>query len=133
MNRIYCFLLLICTMLLASCHENFDDRCVRESKEFTAKQCPQTVDPNGVKMDSMTYDKPTHTMRYYFKLFGKMDDSTLVAMATPKFHAGLIDNVRNSLEIKSYKDKGIQFEYIYFSTKTGRKMLDLTVGPSEYK
>src|SRR5574344_166128 len=100
MNKLYCSLLLFGSVLLTSCHENFDDRCVRESKEFTAKQCPQTVDTNGVKMDSMTYNKPTHTMRYYFKLVGKMDDSTLVTMAAPKFHTSLIDNVRNSLEIK---------------------------------
>ena len=31
-------------MLLTSCQESLEDRCAREAKEFTEKNCPRAVD-----------------------------------------------------------------------------------------
>jgi non-homologous end joining protein Ku len=126
-------ILMFATLALTSCQENFDHRCAREAHDYTTKMCPLTVDKNGVVMDSMTYDKNTRTISYSFHLFGMLDNDTLVNKAYDKFHNDLIKNVRGSLDLKMYKDKGIKFNYVYYSKKSGKKLMNISIGPEDYK
>ena len=48
-------------MLLTACQESLEDRCAREAKEFTEKNCPRAVDKEIV-LDSMTFENATHTI-----------------------------------------------------------------------
>ena len=50
-------------MMVAACQESLEDRCQREAKTYTEKHCPMPVGKDIV-MDSMTFDKATHTISY---------------------------------------------------------------------
>ena len=54
-------------MLFVACQESLEDRCAREAKEFTEKNCPRAVDKEIV-LDSMAFEKATHTISYLYTL-----------------------------------------------------------------
>ena len=55
---------------LSACHENLDERTERECKEYTEKYCPAPVDANVIS-DSMTFDRGSKTICYYYSLRGE--------------------------------------------------------------
>ena len=61
----------ICT-LLVGCRESLEDRCAREAKEYTEKNCPTRMDKNII-LDSMAFERDTHTLHYYYTLTGFAD------------------------------------------------------------
>ena len=75
--------LLLATLLgLAACqHESFDERCGREAREYTEKQCPRRMD-DYTMMDSLTFDRASRTLTYYYTMEGMLDTDS---MATPEF------------------------------------------------
>ena len=56
-------------MLLTACQESLEDRCAREAKEYTRKNCPAKMDNNSI-LDSLTFERETHTLHYYYRLTG---------------------------------------------------------------
>ena len=56
---------------LSACHENLDERTERECKEYTEKYCPAPVDANVIS-DSMTFDRGSKTICYYYSLRGEV-------------------------------------------------------------
>lgn len=121
---------------ISSCkHENFDERCSREAKEYTLKQCPQRID-KGITLDSMAYHKvgegdnaSDRTFTYYYT-FSDIQDSMLnkllkeypdtVRKRFDEFKAAMLQGLTNSVQLKPYKDKGFNFEYIYFSASRNK-------------
>lgn len=63
-------------VFLASCHESLEERAEREAKEFTKKNCPMKVS-EYVTNDSMTYEKDSRTIHYYYSIKGKADTTAL--------------------------------------------------------
>ena len=59
-------------LLLTACQESLEDRCARETKEYTRKNCPAKMD-NNIVLDSLTFERETHTLHYYYKLTGFAD------------------------------------------------------------
>ena len=56
MKKINTTLLLGTLLGVCACHfESFDERCAREAREYTEKQCPRRMDQYTL-MDSLTYD-----------------------------------------------------------------------------
>ncbi len=120
-------------MLLLSCNfENFDQRCAREAREFTEKQCPRRADQYTV-MDSLTYDMSSRTFHYYYTLEGLLDnDSVMTQKVYEDFKDVLYKNVCNSVELKSYKEKDINFSYCYYSKSSGTVRLQVLFTPEDY-
>ena len=67
----------ILALILASCQESLEDRCEREAKEYTAKQCPIRIDKT-TRMDSLTFERETHTIHYYYTLMGNADSEVVL-------------------------------------------------------
>ena len=116
MKKINTTLLLGALLGFCACHfESFDERCAREAREYTEKQCPRRMDQYTL-MDSLTYDDHSRTLNYYYTLEGVLDNDTVMnAQSCESLKDLLRKNVVNSVDLKSYKEKGISFSYYYYS------------------
>ena len=124
-------LLLMGIMLLTACQESLEDRCAREAKEFTEKNCPRAVDKEIV-LDSMAFEKSTHTISYLYTLMGTLDDPQRID--SKHFRELLLMEVKNSTNLKLYKDAGYSFRYCYYSEKeNGTKLFEATFRKSDYQ
>lgn len=128
------FILLAFTALATTaCHfESFDERCERETREYTQKQCPRRLDEYTI-MDSTVYDTPTRTITYYYTFEKALDDANqLTEDIKGKFREQLCKNVINSIELKAYKEKELNFRYLYHSQTTGKVLFETVITPEDY-
>ena len=130
MKKTFLLLTTMMMVVLTSCQETLEERCEREAKTFTQKNCPLRVAP-GIAMDSMTFDKATHTITYAYTLSGQLDDSAVVNGSNSR--ELLLQEVKNSTNMKLYKEAGYSFRYIYHSQKKkGTKLFEATFRKSDY-
>ena len=124
-------LIIASVFMLFSCHENLEDRAARETKEFTEKNCPRAV-AQDIVLDSMTFEKSTHTISYMYTLNGALDDTARIDSA--HFREMLLLEVKNSTNLKLYKDAGYSFRYTYHSEKdSGTKLFEATFRENDYR
>ena len=116
---------------LCACHENLEERTERECKEYTEKYCPAPVDANVIS-DSMTFERESKTICYYYSLRGDAD--TLLTGDTEKdIYKALLSDVMNAPTLMRYKEANYNFRYIYYSSKNkGKKLYDYLFTPKEY-
>ncbi len=125
------FVLALGAMITMGCQESLEDRCEREAKEYTKKHCPTTVAKN-IMMDSMTFDKTSHTISYAYTLGGELDDSAVVNGSNSK--ALLLEQVKNSANLRLYKEAGYSFRYVYHSGKIkGKTLMDVKFSKKDYE
>ena len=78
----------------------------------------------------MVYEKASRTVHYYYSLRGIADTT---ALDPKKARAEMLEAVKNSTELKAYKEAGFNLQYTYYSTKhPGKKMFDLLFTPKDY-
>lgn len=124
-------ILLTAVLLCTACQESLEERCERESKDYTKKHCPLRIDQYTV-MDSMVFDKASHTISYVYTLQGDADDAAAISKTNPR--ELLIGQVKNTAQLKLYKEAGYSFRYVYYSAKTkGIKLFDTTVHEKDYQ
>lgn len=115
---------------LVSCQESLEDRCNREAQEFTKKNCPVKIDKN-MTVDSMTFEKATTTLHYYYTVSGQLDDAQKLEKVNAR--KTLLDALRNTTSIKNYKKAGYNFRYTLWSAShKGKKVADYTYTSKEY-
>ena len=117
-------------LLFAACQESLEDRCERETKEITAKRCPMVLDQNTT-MDSITFDRNTHTLHYYYKLTGAADRGDLLEKTDA---AGtLLKALKNNTETQMYKENKYRFTYTFRSERDPNKIwLEVTFTDKDY-
>ncbi len=114
---------------LAACHENIEERAARECREYTEKHCPAPISEILVN-DSMIYEPAHRTVHYFYSLRGVADTT---ALNTNNVREDMLSSIKNSAQLKRYKEAGFSFRYTYFSTKNrGKKLFDFTFTPKEY-
>lgn len=117
--------------MFAACQESLEDRCAREAKEYTKKNCPGRIDEHTT-IDSLVFERATRTMHYYYTLKGNADDMEKINNSDPS--GLLLGQIRNSTSIKTYKDAGYNFAYTYHSEKDkGKILFQKTFTPKEYR
>ena len=117
-------------LLLTACQESLEDRCARETKEYTRKNCPAKMD-NNIILDSLTFERDTHTLHYYYKLTGFADQDS-VAKNIDAVNI-LKKELRNTTTLKLYKDNHYRFAYTYRSEKDPKKvLLDVVLTDKDY-
>lgn len=123
--------LVLCALCLASCQQSFEDRSAAEAEKYTRKKCPAMISAT-TRIDSLVFERATHTLHYHYTLTGPADDSTIVAATNPK--QLLLDGIRNNTALKDYKEHGYSFAYTYHSeSQKGKVLFTATYGPKEYK
>jgi len=124
-------ILTLATLSFMACQESLEKRAEREATEYTEKNCPLLMNSFQV-LDSFTFDKATHTFGYYYSLKGMMD--TVAAIQPDQQHKILLDAVKNTTNLKAYKDENYSFKYIYRSHKDPQLLIyETTILPEEYK
>lgn len=114
------WIIAILGLVLASCQESLEDRCERDAKEFTRKQCPAPMDETTI-IDSLTFDRVTHTLHYYYRLTGIADEEN--ALNKEEAINTLKQALKNSTSVKTYKDNKYKFAYTYRSEKNPKKVV----------
>jgi ADP-ribose pyrophosphatase YjhB (NUDIX family) len=123
--------LLFMALMLAACQETMDQRCAREAREYTEKHCPAMV-AKGVTIDSLTFDAPSRTLIYSYTIEGPSDDAELLAKTD--YRDVLLKELRNSTSMKSYKEAGYNFRYVYWSAKNkGTRLIEVTFQEKDYR
>ena len=127
MQKIILAFLLLC---LVSCQESLEDRCDREAREFTKKNCPVALNEE-MTLDSMSFNKNTLTLNYYYTVNGTLDDAEALEKADAR--KMLLKELRNTTSIKNYKDAGYKFSYTYWSaSKKGKTVASYTFTQKDY-
>ena len=117
-------------LFLIACQESLEDRCAREAKEFTRKNCPSKIEKN-INIDSLTFERETHTLHYYYTLTGNADREGM--MEEINGLNILKENLRNSTAMKVYKENHYNFTYTYHSEKDPKKvLLEVTLTDKDY-
>ena len=120
----------LAAMVLGACQESLEKRAERECKEYTKKYCPVPISDNTT-VDSMVFEKVSHTIHYFYTLKG-IADTTALPLETARVE--MLDALRNSTTEKPYKDAGYNFAYTYYSTKhPGQKIVDVIFTPEDYQ
>lgn len=133
MKKTCLFIFLVSLVLVFSaCQENFSDRCLREAKEYTRKNCPKQLQPE-IRMDSLTFSANSQTLKYYYTLFGKLDDVSAVENAKDQMRVTMLNALKNDVSLRLYKSHDLSFEYIWYSASQKNKLLDITFTAEEYK
>lgn len=128
MKKIFYTLFVAC--LLTACQESFEDRCVREAQEFTQKKCPAQINQNTV-IDSMTFDKKTLTVNYYYTLSGAADNAMAIKQGQP--YEKLLREVKNATALKGARDHGYNIRYVYRSqANAGMTLFEANFTPEDY-
>lgn len=117
-------------IILSACQESRENKFERLAKEYTAK-CPQEVG-EGVRIDSMKYNKKSNTNSYYYTLSGTIDSADSIAKKRGTMESAMIEAVRGSVELKEYKDFKTTIDYVYFSDKTKKELLHISVNAKLY-
>ena len=107
----------IVLVALSGCHESLEDRAARETKEYTEKNCP-TPTVNFTRMDSITFDKSSRTVNYYYTLCDKADDTEIINKQKDELRKTLLKSLKASTQLKVYKQPGFNIKYVYHSEKS---------------
>ena len=118
MKKIFVFAAL--ALILTACQESLEDKCAREAKAYTAKNCPAKMEENII-LDSLTFERSSQTLHYYYRFTGIADKEDAVdTVAAAKI---LKDGLKNTTAMKVYKDNGYSFTYTYRSEKDPNKII----------
>ena len=114
--------LCLAASLLAACHESIEDRADREAREYTQRYCPTPVE-NNTRTDSVVFDKATRTYTYYCTFSGMMDNADVIGRFRQDLHERLVSSIRQSTELRAYKDAAFIFAYVCHSAKNPQKVI----------
>ncbi len=115
---------------LTACQESLEDRCAREAETFTRKNCPAKMG-NNTTLDSLTFDRDSHTLRYYYHLSGTADQDSIM----DKIDATevLRKELKNTTSLQLYKENRYKFGYTFYSEKNpGKVLLDVLFTEEDY-
>ena len=116
---------------LASCQQA-KQKVFELAAEQVNKQCPITVD-EMTRMDSTTYSGKDITFTYFYTLSGQADDPTMSEQLKKSLEETLPETIKNTEEMKVYRESDVTIKYIYLSGKTKEELIQVTVTPDMYK
>lgn len=125
-------------LILTSCQESKEKRYARELREYTERNCPQPITPEGtVVLDSLNYSHPQGTSRgvvtYFYSV--KTDSTGVESLQAQreKLYASLLQAIKDNVDMKKMKDDGLTIRHIYRLAETGATVLDFRFTAKDYK
>lgn len=133
MKKVLALLCLGTLIICGACkRETKDEKFKSDFEQFTHKECPKYVDP-CTRLDSASYDIASRTLSYHYTVQDNLDDESLyTGEMNDAFHDDILKGLKNSIQMKIYKDEGITFRYDYRSITTGKMLLELTFTKEDY-
>lgn len=129
MKKIISFFCLL--IILFSCGNRRATTFANVAIEYT-KKCPVRI-ADDIVCDSMKYDAIKNINSYYYVLTGELDNPIKILFNKLALEAALIGQVRNSVEMKDYKDFNTTLCYIYMSSSTHKELFRVSITPRQYK
>ena len=124
---ILCFLMM---SILISCQQSRQEKLRKEALQ-TNIMCPISIDKETT-LDSMTYQKSDNTLYYYYSLTGSLDNPQKINNLKYQITKNQLETVKNSVELRKYKEWGISFCYIYFSKTSHKLLLNMKFAKEQY-
>lgn len=126
------YMLMVSVLIaMVACQESLEQKAAKEASTYTRKSCPVVLNENVV-MDSMTFDKDTHTFGYHYRLTGVMDNDSMIN--AEEMRQKLLAGVKNMTTARVYMEKGYNFQYVYRSDNDPKKiLLDVLFTEKDYK
>lgn len=115
-------LIIISLCLLTACQKSIEQRAEEEARDYTEKYCPTPV-YNNTRTDSLTFIRADRTFVYYCSLTGSLDSIEIINQFRNDLHDGLLKSIRQSTQLKLYKDQGFNFRYVIRSDKSPETIL----------
>jgi hypothetical protein len=106
--------------IFTACQESLEDRCARETQEYTKKNCPAKLD-NNTTLDSLTFERETHTLHYYYRLTGLADRDSILQEIDAA--STLKEELKNTTSLRVYKENKYRFAYTFHSERDPEKVL----------
>ena len=131
-----CGMAVVCAMFLVmcmvSCQESLQERCAREAREYTEKNCPANIGENMV-LDSVTFSESGNVLGYFYSVSNELDSAELMESNEGKFRDTMKKQIRNATNLKAYKEAGFTFVYVYISASGHNPLLVLRFEEEDYK
>ena len=123
----------IAALMLMGCQKSLEERAEQEARDYTRKFCPTPV-YNHTRTDSLVFDRSSRTFVYHCSLTDLMEDSTIINQKSQQLRGGLLQSIRESTNLRIYKDAGFSFRYLVRSAKNPQLVLfDATFKKEEYQ
>ncbi|WP_455590406.1 hypothetical protein [Bacteroides sp.] len=102
------------------------------ASEQVNKECPMTID-EMTTLDSTSYAGEGNMFTYFYTLSGVADDSAIVEQMKAELEKTLPETIKNTEDMKIYRESDVTIKYVYLSKKSGQELLQITVTPDMYK
>ena len=129
MKRNLLYLAVLVLALTACKKQTFDERVEAEVKQFNTTEAPKRLD-QFTTFDSMAYVRDSLTLCYYYTIEGDLD---LSIFPEDQLRDELLNNVRTSIQLKPYKERGLRFRYTYFVKDMDKPVINCTFAPEDYR
>ena len=116
---------------LASCQQA-KQKVFELASEQVNKQCPITIDAM-TRMDSTKYTGSDNTFTSFYTLSGNADNTEIAGTMKAELEKTLPETIKNTEEMKVYRESDVAINYIYLSDKTKEELFQVTVTPEMYK
>lgn len=102
----------VVAMTMTACQESLEDKAAKEASTYTRKNCPTKLSENII-LDSMTFERATHTFGYHYTMTGAIDRDSMINEEVERER--LLEGLKNLTNLKAYMDEGYAFHYVYRS------------------
>lgn len=123
------------SIVFVACQKPIEERIASDVQKWTEANCPRTIDAL-TRLDSMTYDIPSHTVRYHYAVSDIADSPlywTHYDHEQALHRAEIAKQLRLNTEIKELVANKCTFQYVYHSASNGQKLYTLTISPADYQ
>ena len=116
-------IILIITMLSASCSKDRKASILENNAEKINKKCPVRID-SLIILDSTRYNKIQNSMTYNYSIYGSLNDSSLIQKNYNLIKNQLGEAIDNSVDMRKYKEFNVTIIYKYYSSTTKRELAE---------
>lgn len=126
MNKLFYILVFFLYISVVSCQQkSWEERCLEDAKVYNFTHCPKNIG-NGIILDSLVYSVPLNQNTYYYRVTGELDNDSVFA-ANHKTDIEILQQaINNSIDLKTYKDHHMRFQYVYRSADLSKVYLNVT-------
>jgi len=125
-------------LVLASCQESKEKKYTRKLREYTERNCPIPVTPEGVVvLDSLNYSRPKDAgvglVTYFYSVNTDTAGEASLQAQREKLYASLLAAIKDNVDMKKMKDDGLTIRHIYRLAATGATVLDFRFTAKDYQ
>lgn len=134
-------LLCLCgfVLLSQSCQESREDRYAREAREYTERNCPQTITSDGVvTLDSLCYsipdtEEPEGMLTYYYSVHTDATGVAVLLAQRDKLYASLLSAIKNNVDMRKTKEDGLTIRHLYRTDSQIDPIFDFRFTKEDYQ